>query len=66
MSLAVIRYAYYAFIFSIPFESIGFADNYLSVSKIPGLLFGLTAFLDHESAFVVPRKLSGASSGISV
>jgi O-antigen ligase len=56
LSLAIIRYSYYAFIFSIPFESTGFADNYLSVSKIPGLLFGLTAFLRSRVCFRRPPQ----------
>ena len=52
----VIKYAYYAFIFSIPFESTGFADNYLSVSKIPGLLFGMSAFLRPRVCFRRPPQ----------
>src|SRR5262245_34686249 len=55
VSLAIIRYAYYGFIFSIPFESIGLADS-LSVSKIPGLLFVLTACLKARVCFRRPPR----------
>lgn len=56
VSLPIIRYAYYAFIFSIPFESIALADNFLSVSKVPGLFFGLTAFLRPRVCFRRPPQ----------
>ena len=52
----IIQYAYYAFIFTIPFESVGLASNYLSLSKIAGLLFGLTTLLRLSVCFRRPPK----------
>jgi len=54
--LAIILYAYYGFVFTVPFESVGFADDYLSLSKIAGLLFGLTACLSPRVCFRRPPK----------
>jgi len=51
---SIIHYAFYAFIFTIPFESVGFADDYLSLSKISGLFFVLTAFLSARMCFRRP------------
>lgn len=55
-SLSIIRYAYYAFVFTIPFEVVGFAEDYLSLSKIAGLFFGLTALLRRRLCFQRPPK----------
>jgi O-antigen ligase len=55
-ALFIIQYAYYAFIFTIPFESISFAGNYLSLSKITGLFFGLTTLLRLRLCFRRPPK----------
>src|SRR5215475_11259233 len=49
----IIRWAFAAFLFSIPFETLdtGLSDNAFSISKLTGYLFILTAMLQPRTSF---------------
>src|SRR6266704_2087965 len=54
----IIRYAYYAFIFSIPFESaaIGIVPEHLTIARMIGYVFVLVALLQPSRCFRSPPK----------
>jgi O-antigen ligase len=56
--LSIVRYAYYAFIFSIPIETldIGLERGVFSLSKLVGILFLSTALLQPQVCFKKPPR----------
>jgi len=54
----IIRYAYYAFVFSIPFESavIGIVPGHLTIARMIGYVFVLVALLQPSLCFRSPPK----------